>query len=335
MNIDEALMRLKWSIAFFLTLFLLACGEDDEAVKEPVSPAEFLILNDVNHKPNVSLYDYNSKALTESFYTSKSQYNDHVAAAAKKDNHLLIVTGTERKLIKININTGKEERVADSWIDFPPIVEFHGNNIIVCELRSLDPMRPLVTKIYSGDLILLDSITEENVAYLSDVAISDNELFYLVRENAGSTLKARDLTTKQMRTLAEFDQPCSDLLWVGNNKLLVVTSDEYRIIDTRGISAPVVGSADITNATFDPETNTLYFLDPAAQPSPVPYYLSKLDLSTGEKTMLANGEHVVPPLLYDAKTKLIVSGGIKVFSEEGDLLHTAIVSQTTNHIFKR
>lgn len=328
-------MRLKWSIAFFLTLFLLACGEDDEAVKAPVSPAEFLILNDVNHKPNISLYDYNSKTLTESFYTSKSQYHDYVAAAAKKDSHLLIVTGTEHKLIKININTGKEEHVANSWIDFTPLIGFHGNNIIACEVRSFDDRRPLVTKIYSEDLILLDSITEENVAYLSDVVISDNELFYLIRENAGTTLKARDLITKQMRTLLEFDKPCSDLLWVGNNKLLVVTSNEYRIIDTRGISAPIIGSADITNATFDPETNTLYFLDPATQPSPVPYYLSKLDLSTGKKTMLAIGEHVVPPLFYDAKTKLIVSGGIKVFSEEGDLLHTAVVSQTTNHIFRR
>ena len=149
MESGKRFTRLKFGVAFLLTIFLSACDEDEPVVLEAVSPAEFIILNNLNDKPNVSGYDYNGKILTESVYSFESQYRSYLTNAAKKDNHLLIATtGAEYKFVKVNVNTGKEERVVDSWMSAFPHVEFHSNNIIACELPGLQK-RTLITKIYN------------------------------------------------------------------------------------------------------------------------------------------------------------------------------------------
>lgn len=331
---NKAFARLAFGMMIVLLPFLSACsGDDDET---PV--AEYLIVNNINSRANISLYDYNARTLTESIYTIQSQFFNPASNAAKKDDRVAIATnGNPTKLVVVDANTGEELHATDSWTVTRPFVGFHNSQIILSELSIWDERLPFVTKVYSENLVLQDSIAEEDVLYFDAATIVGSELFYsIVVKDVGGFIKAKNLNTKQTRSVT-MPSRCAQLLSLGGNKLLAVSSGKHFIIDTNTMSIlETVSPSSLTNAAFDAEANSLYFLRPAAQPSAVAYFLSRLDLATGEQTYLnTNNETIVPPLVYDAEAGLIITGGLKVFSKEGEVLHTQNVPGATTHIFKK
>jgi hypothetical protein len=331
MKISQRLRLLALSIAVILITFLSGCDDGDPKVR----PAEYILLNNLNNKANISLYDHNKKALTESIYTFQSQFYNPIYNAAKKDNHVVMVTAGTLKLVKVDISSGEEVGVVDAWVSSRPFIGFHNTNIIVCEAQVFDNRLPFITKIYSEDLVLLDSLSETGVMDFDAATIVDNELFYsVVVADQGVFIKAKNLNTTQTRSV-EISHRCQHLVSLGDSKLLAAAGDRYFIIDTSSMSVVETVSESVTYPVMDTKTNALFYLKPAAQPSAVTYYLSKLNLTTGEQTVLTTDEAIMPPLFYDAETDLIVSGGLKVFSRKGEVLHTMSVPATTTHIFKK
>lgn len=334
LKMTKLFARLAFAVVIVVIPFLSACSSDDD--EAPV--AQYLILNNVNNRANISLYDYNAKSLTESIYTIQSQFFNPISNAAKKDNRVAIATGgNPLKLVLVDTDTGEELHATNSWIVTRPFVGFHNTNVILSELHIDDERLPFLTKIYSENLVLQDSIAEENVLYFDAATIIGNELFYSITvADVGVFIKAKNLNTKQTRSVT-VPSRCAQLLAIGENKLLAIASSKHFIIDINTMTIlETVNPSSLTNAAYDAESNSLYFLQPAAQPSVVAYFLSRLDLATGEKTYLnTDNEPIAPPVLYDGKAGLIITGGLKVFSKEGEVLHTQSTPGGTTHIFKK
>jgi hypothetical protein len=119
-------MRVSYAL-LFLFLPLLSCQDE-----EKVNSSQFIIVNQVNGKGNISLYNYPEDKLTVQHFTLNSAGPSPVYGAIKSGNHIYMHTGfSPLKLRKIDFTTGMQAKEVDSWINSPSFIESYQGNIIL------------------------------------------------------------------------------------------------------------------------------------------------------------------------------------------------------------
>jgi hypothetical protein len=318
-----------------LSLVMLSCGDD-----EKVSNSQFIFINQVSGNGNMSLYDYPEGKLTEQYFTINSNAPSPVYAAIKSGNNIYMHTGfSPLKLRKIDLATGTQVKEVDSWIDSPSYMDaYQGNIILSYAVYNFEKEKYLsYIKIYDENLVLQDSIAEENVREMWAAKVVNNRLFYhVIIEDVGSFIKVMDLGTNTIIDSIEVPL-CHQFVYMNENQLLVFVNTGYFILNTQSLETtetkpPGIGLDPITYSAKD---NMLYVLRSNAQPSLTQYTLGKINLSTDQYTpMSETGEHIYAPIIYDEKTNVIVTGGagLKFFSTTGSLLKTVEIPYTTKYI---
>jgi hypothetical protein len=314
-----------------LSWFVSSCSDEES------SSSQFFIVNHANGQGNISLYDYPSGKLTEHFFTISA--SSQVTAAAKDGDHIYLHTDYyNSKLRKIGLAEGIEEKATSTWIYYKPYIDTHNGNIILsyAEQVSGNVFRSYV-KIYDETLNLTDSITDANVMELRSIKVANDRLFSgQVVANTGYFIRVLDLKTRTY--IASIPVPSfRQFVYLSESQLLVMTSTDYFILDTESLqsSTPINFSAGNEQVTYDSRNHVLYFLYPNAQPALVQYTLYKVDVSTGEKSLVTQfGESIVGPIVYDDKSNVIVSGGgVKIFSTKGEVLKKVALPYSALHIF--
>ena len=174
--------------------------------------------------------------------------------------------------------------------------------------------------------------------YIEGAKVANDKLFCSLSPTPDSHfIKVMDLSTLTFIKSIEIPERCSQLIPMGNNQLLGIHYRGFFILDTESLE--IVKSTEVfitsNHVALNESENVLYYLQIAAQPSPVPYILSKLNLSNGESSYIT-GVHdmIVGPITYDKKAKVIVSGGgLKIFSTDGEVLKVVELPANTSHIF--
>ncbi len=243
------------------------------------------------------------------------------------------------KLRKIDLATGTQLKEVNTWSYSQAYMESsHGKVILSFSEYNTDVGNYLsYIKIYDENLVLQDSITEENVREMRAAKVVGNRLFYnVIIENVGSFIKVMDLGSNTVIDSIEVP-PCQQFIFLDENQLLVFVNTGYFILNTQSLEATVTKPPGIGSdpMTYSAKDNTLYVLRSNAQPSLTQFTLGKIDLSSGQYTSLSKtGEQIQGPIMYDEQTNVIVTGGsaLKIFSTAGSLLETVEMPYTTKYI---
>lgn len=343
MEFYTAIVRSGYSVTCFTLLVLsclIACSNEDE-----LSGSRYIILNEKNGQGNFSLYDYPSKKVTEQFYTIDSDVRSRIYEANRNGNFMYISTDYwPGKLRKIDLTTGAQVGAVTSWIDTWPnltqVLDFYKTNIVTSNAAydSDDAVYRLYIKIYDETLSLQDSIVEENIYRLNAAKIVNDRLFCSVETfNEGYRIKVMNLNTRTFIKTIGITDPYIRFISLNERQLLGVQNNGFSIIDTESMEVlkstqVFIGSAYVT---VNLPENVLYCIRPLAQPSAVPYILSKIDLVTGEASNISDyGERIDSPIMFDLTTSVIISGGgVKIFSKEGRVLQQSSLLENTSHLF--
>lgn len=337
------LMKTRNVIYGILSLFILAvsCRDEDKILR-----SEFIVVNEVNGQGNVSIYSYPDKNLIEQFFTINSPFKQPIEAAVKDGKNLYISSRAyydntgywKSKLRKIDLTSGTQIQEVDSWIEpqKEQFISYKGNLVLSYGGYHYNTVQNYFScvKIYDENLILKDSITEDNVSQMRASTIANNRLFsHVIVRGIGSFIKVLDLSTKVV--ISSIEVPLfKQLVYLNENQLLVSTVDSYFILDTKTLekSQPISSYLDDQAVAYSPVDNTLYTLFVNAQPALTAYRLGKINLLTGESSNLTD-ESIIGPIIFDDKTNVIVSGGgLKIFSTEGKVLQTVDLPYSTSHI---
>ncbi len=327
-------------VMVILFSLLTACDNQNE-----LSGSRYIVLNEKNGQGNFSLYDYPSKKFTEQFYTIDSDIRSRIYEANRNGNFIFISTDYwPGKLRKIDLSTGTQVAEVTSWIDTYPnltqVLDFHKTNIVTCNAAyNLDDgVYRLYIKLYDEKLSLLDSIVEGNIFRLDAAKIVNDRLFCSIETfREGYSIKVMNMNTRTFIKTIGISDRYIKFISLNERQLLAIQNNGFSILDTESMeiiksTQVFIGSGYVT---VNLQENILYCLRPLAQPSAVPFILSKIDLSTGVVTNISDyGEWVVGPILYDQKASVIVSGGgLKIFSKEGEVLQQQVLPENTTHLF--
>jgi hypothetical protein len=323
--------RYLQSILLIATVFSIfaGCSSEDDS-----PPAQYLVVNNMGLGLNISLYDYHSRSFTESIYASAFQPPTTAIKVAKQDNDVVFATsdGGHSILIKVDLKTGEEVKRVKSWIYYNPFIGFHNDQIVTVEDLGYHVVN---IKVYDENLNLADSIMWDHVSPFATTIVGNKLLLSTFDTSGDAVIQGIDLTTKQALPSIALNQICVSLNPLGNDRLLGVTPTSYVIIDTEKMqvvqNTQVYLSAE--SISVDAANNTAYFLGTVAQPANYRFYLGKLDLLTGEISRLLDNEALSMPLLFDPKSKLIITGDLKVFSTTGKTLDEVSVPSPTKHLF--
>lgn len=334
-------MRMRIICLFLgIFLFLFSCGGD-----ENVKSSQFVLVNEVSGNGNISLYDYPDNKLIEQYFTINTPVPSRVFDAVKDEQYIFLHTGNPAmppyKLRKIDIVNGSQVKDADSWISTLSPVHMasnHGRVILgYIGYDSDEAMYFSCLKFYDENLVLQDSITEENARELRAMKVVNNRLFYnVIIEDEGSFIRVMDLSTNTIVDSIEVP-PCHQFIYLNESQLVVMVSNGYFILDvvSLGTTETKPPGLGLDAMSFNANDNVLYVLRSNAQPASTPYTLGKIDLSTGQYTPLSKtGEWIDGPIIYDPNTNVIVSGGgVKVFSTNGELIEDVGLPFMASHIF--
>lgn len=328
-------MRIIYAL-LCLSFSLLSCGDD-----EKFNSSQFIIINEVGGKGNISLYDYPENKLTEQYFTINSSVPRPVYGAIKRGSNIYMLTGfSPVRLRKIDLVTGTQVKEVDTWSYSQAHIESYQRKVILsyAEYNSDVGKYLSYVKIYDENLVLQDSITELNVIEMRAAKVVNNRLFYhVIIEDVGSFIKVMDLGTNEIIDSIEVPL-CHKFVYMNENQLLVFVNTGYFILNTQSLEATVTKPPGLGSdpMTYSAKDNMLYVLRSNAQPASTQYTLGKINLSTDQYTpMSETGEHIYGPIIYDEGTNVIVTGGagLKIFSTTGSLLKTVEMPYTTRNIF--
>jgi hypothetical protein len=327
-------------IFFGIFLSLFSCGGD-----ENINSSQFILINQISGNGNISLYDYPDNKLTEQYFTINTPVPSRVFDAVKDGQYIFMHTGSPAmppyKLRKIDIGNGLQVKDGDSWISTLSPVHMDSNQgRVILGYVGYDSDKAIYfscLKFYDENLVLQDSLTEENARELRAMKVVNNRLFYnVIIEDEGSFIRVMDLSSNTIIDSIEVPL-CNQFVYLSGNQLLVIVNTGYFILNTQSLEAtetkpPGFG---MDAMTFNERDNVLYILRSNAQPASTPYTLGTVDLSTGQFTPLSKtGEWIDGPILYDPNTNVIVSGGgVKVFSTNGELMKNVDLPFMASHIF--
>lgn len=320
-----------------LSLVLLSCEDDEKG-----NSAQFIFINEIAGKGSISLYDYPEGKLTEQYFTVTSTSPGLVYGALKSGNYMYMHTGevSGLKLRKIDLTTGTQVKEVNTWSYSQAHIESYQGKIILSYAEYIPDIGKYLSfiKIYDENMVLQDSITEENVREMRAAKVANNRLFYnVIIEDVGSFIKVMDLSTKTINGSIEVP-PCQQFVFMDETQLLVFVNTGYFILDTQLLESTVTKPPGIGSDPmfYSAKDKILYVLRSNAQPSLTQFTLGKIDLSSGQYTPLSKvGEQIAGPIIHDEKTNVIVTGGsgLKIFSTTGSLIKTVEVPYTTRYIF--
>lgn len=327
-------MKTVYQILFGIFVVLMSCADDDQP-----SGSRAYVLSDRNFRANISIYDYPGKKLTQDFYIADSEFANGVISANRNGESIYMNTVHPSILRKIDLSSGAELKSIESWSSYDQKIAFHGKDVIFCHLALDDPNYASVIKIYDENLVLKDSIAFPAAYGLKAVQVMSDKLFMSMFDGNGAYLQVYDLAGKKFLEPMELPGTCWQLIALDNNKMLVVMNDRYYTLDAQTLqeSGLVTSYLGASPAVYDAVSKKLLWLGPLAQPALHPYILCEIDLVTGKSTALNDGrESIIGPFVYDAQSKLIMSGpGIKTFSRDGKLLDKIETTSETKFILLR
>lgn len=338
---EKGVMRHLFAIVFAA---LLVAGCEDEETKNGDTGSEYILINEIDQRANISLYNSKTKKLTKHLFTDPSQFTSQVNGTAQDGDFVYLNTrGIGSTLRKIHISSGMAVEESKTWVDTEAFVHTANNQVVLTysAMGGLEGDRVCI-EIFDHNLTPVDSVVVEDEAlWLDATSIGKGKLYYsAVINNEGAFINIFDLTSRTVTKSVKRSDRCMQLLAIDDNRILAFETNKTEILDagTLEVVGSIPGLTREVPAAVNLDANILYYLKPNPQPAATPYRLYKVNLTTNEHTPLSDmGESVIGPIIYNEKRKTIASGPkFKLFNEDGAVLdHVEDLPSTPLHIFPR
>jgi hypothetical protein len=373
------------SLLFGLLLFFSGCKENQNPSPtnpNPPIPEErgikgsFVLISSESSNSSLKsrlsvlnyIYDKDSPASDKKFSITSQDgvflYNEYINAPLFLNDTLYLARGKSHKLDIISKNSLSNFKT----ITYSPYVGVYDNlrfsaiyksRFITCE--TLYNYGGIYLNIIDLNTSKRDSIHLGNeLGYISDVIMKENNLFIAAKTTSGTTISVFD-ADKGFKKIAEWptvyicekfylDENDDIIAFIrGNSQKINKTTFAQTPLDFTQVPMPLFRAIQtyVESPAFDidKKNNILYHLSPTTQPSMYLYFLAKYDFKSKTFSKFLNSyenmDIKVSSFNYDEKTDLIFLGGshntrgniIKIFDTNGVFIKELSVDGLPNKIF--